>query len=305
MPSFKRKRASFRNCLVSGFSTELLEVVSEEPSLNVLFIPGNPGIISFYKEFAEELYEQLGGSASITAIGHISHSKEDLAFGRLFSLQEQINHKVDFIKELRKKHLPIILVGHSIGSYICLDILKRFPEQVIFYILLYPFLTVNTTSLKQSVIAVLSRSSLLSATISYFLALLGTFPMPISRAAVIRLVGQSWSRIAVETACSSLLKYHTVRNVLFMAKSEFEELAGEPDWAFMKENVKQIAFLFGDDDHWSPLSFFEEISKRVPGVALSVEREGHTHAFSCTESGSIWVAHYVASLIRSQVPTRN
>ncbi|KAK8958802.1 hypothetical protein KSP40_PGU019448 [Platanthera guangdongensis] len=256
---FKRKSASFRNCLVSGFSTELLEVVSEEPSLNVLFIPGNPGVVSFYKEFVEALYEHLGGNASITAIGHISHSKEDLALGRLFSLQEQINHKVDFIKELQNKHLPIILVGHSIGSYVCLDLLKRFPEQVIFVVLLYPFLTVNTSSLKQSVLAVLSRSSLLGASISYFWALLGSFPTLISRALVRGLVGQSWSRTAVDAACSSLLKYHTVRNALFMAKSEFKELAGEPDWGFMKENVKQITFLFGDDDHWSPLSFYEEM----------------------------------------------
>ncbi|KAL3625665.1 hypothetical protein CASFOL_030519 [Castilleja foliolosa] len=34
--------------------------------LHVLFIPGNPGVISFYTDFLESLYELLGGNASVT-----------------------------------------------------------------------------------------------------------------------------------------------------------------------------------------------------------------------------------------------
>ncbi|KAL0910499.1 hypothetical protein M5K25_021488 [Dendrobium thyrsiflorum] len=301
LPSPYRKRATARNCLVSGFSTELVEVESEEAYLNVVVIPGNPGVASFYKDFVEALYEQLGGCASITAIGHISHSRQDTAYGRMFSLQEQINHKVGFIKELQNKHLPIILIGHSIGSYVCIEVLKRFPEQEIFSIFLYPFLTVNTSSSTQYMIGVLARSSLLSATFSCLVALLGSFPTRISGALVSRLLGPSCSTTAVDAACTCLMKYHTMRNVLFMAKTEFEKLSEEPDWSFMKEKKKQMAFLFGADDHWGPLSLFEEISRHVPGAPLSIEREGHSHTFSCSEGGSIWVAHHVANLIKSRV----
>ncbi|XP_020573349.1 lipid droplet-associated hydrolase [Phalaenopsis equestris] len=302
--SLYRKVACMRICLVSGFSTELLEVESEAATLNVLVIPGNPGVVSFYKDFVEALYEQLGGCASITAIGHVSQSRQDMAYGRLFSFQEQINHKVGFIKELQNKHLPIILVGHSIGSYICIEILKRFPEQEIFSILLYPFLTLNTSSLRQRMIGMLSRSSLLSATISHIVALLGSFPTRISRAIVIKLFGPSWSTTAVDAACNCLMKYHTMRNALFMAKFEFEKLSEEPDWRFLKENNEQIAFLFGNDDHWGPLSLFEEISRQVPDALLSIEREGHTHSFSCSEAGSVWVARHVANFIKNRASNR-
>ncbi|KAG0457918.1 hypothetical protein HPP92_023075 [Vanilla planifolia] len=302
-PFFSRKQATARKCLVSGFSTELLEVIPEEPSLNVLLIPGNPGVISFYKEFVEALYENLGGYASITAIGHISHSRQDTANGRLFSFQEQINHKVDFIKQgLRNNHLPIILVGHSIGSYISMEIFKRFPDQVAFAIFLYPFLSLNPRSLRQCMIGVVARSYFLSTITSCLVALLGSFPATFLSTLVRRFLGQSWSATAVDSACNCLMKYHTVCNALFMARAEFEKLSEEPDWSFMRENVKKIAFLFGTDDHWGPLSFFEEISRRVPGAELSIERAGHTHAFSCTEAGSIWVANYVATLIKNQVP---
>ncbi|WJX88753.1 DNA helicase [Trifolium repens] len=50
-------------------------------------------VILFYKDFVEFLYELLGVTASIIAIGQVSHSRKDLEHGKLFSLQEQIDHK--------------------------------------------------------------------------------------------------------------------------------------------------------------------------------------------------------------------
>jgi hypothetical protein len=44
-----------------------------------------------------------------------------------------------------------------------------------------------------------------------------------------------------------------------------------------------------------------QISKYAPGVALSIEKEGHTHGYCCTEAGSFWVADYVANLIKNQM----
>ncbi|KAF7804248.1 lipid droplet-associated hydrolase [Senna tora] len=74
-----KKRANFRLRNVSSFTTELLEIHSDDPSFHVLFVPGNPGVVTFYKDFIEFLYEQLGGSASITgkigSMGDYSHYK--------------------------------------------------------------------------------------------------------------------------------------------------------------------------------------------------------------------------------------
>lgn len=149
----KRKHANFRVINVSGFKTDLMEIPSHDPALHVLFIPGNPGVISFYTDFLELLYESLGGTASVTAIGHISHSEKNWESGRLFSLQEQIDHKISFIEqELQDAEVPIVLVGHSIGSYISLETFKRSQEKVVFCIGLYPFLALNTASKTQALI---------------------------------------------------------------------------------------------------------------------------------------------------------
>ncbi|CAO1941007.1 unnamed protein product [Urochloa humidicola] len=303
---FPREQATARICLVSSFATELLEIKSKEPSLHVLVIPGNPGIAAFYKDFVEALYENLGGQASITAVGHISHSQKDSEHGRLFSMHEQIDHKVDFIEqELQHSEQSIVLVGHSIGAYIGLEVFKRLQNKINFFVGLYPFLKLNKNSGTQSAIGFIARSSLLSKGVSLFASFIGSLQPSVIRAIVRRFLGSSWSVTAVDVACCHLLKYHTMRNVLFMAMTEFQKLTEEPDWTFVREKEDKIAFLFGVDDHWGPLSHLEEISKRAPGVTLSVETEGHTHGYCCNEPGSIWVADYIANLIKNQSLIRN
>ncbi|XP_012074352.1 lipid droplet-associated hydrolase isoform X2 [Jatropha curcas] len=286
---------------VLSYKTELLEIRSDDPKLHVLFIPGNPGVVSFYKDFLESLYELLGGTASVTAIGHISHTKKNWERGRLFSLQQQIDHKVDFIEQERKTiGVPIVLVGHSIGSYISIETLRRSPE-VKYFIGLYPFLMLNPLSEKQTKIKKLAESSIRSDLLSFSIASLGVLPRCISRIIVSNSIGKSWSATAVDAACSHLLQYHSFRNMIFMALTEFRKLSETPNWEFMRENQSKMAFLFGVDDHWGPLEMFEEIAKQVPGITLSIEREGHTHSFCCTEAGSSWVAQHVANLIKNQI----
>ncbi|KAE8718986.1 hypothetical protein F3Y22_tig00109983pilonHSYRG00083 [Hibiscus syriacus] len=282
------KRVNLRLCNVSGCMTEILEIRADRPSLHVVFVPGNPGAITFYKEFVESLFELLGGTAS------------NWDRGRLYSLQEQIDHKIEFLK-MQNIEAPLVLVGHSIGSYIALEILRRLPEKAVYCIGLYPFIALNLQSKKQAVIVKVTMSRVLSTTVALFVALLGLLPRRVLRLISELSNGKSWSNTAHEAACSHLPQFHTIRNVLYMARTEFIKLSETPDWNFMRENQKKISFLYGIDDHWGPLQMFEEVSRKASGIGLSIEREGHTHGFCCSEAGSIWVAHHAASLIKNKL----
>ncbi|KAF3337312.1 hypothetical protein FCM35_KLT17899 [Carex littledalei] len=330
--SFQRIQCVNRRCIISSFSVDLLEILSKKPLMHVFFIPGNPGLnalmnmdflrtynftVHLHREYHKSLqpealsvehpspqyfgYVAIYTCICFSAIGHTAHGREAVANGRLFSLQEQIDHKVDFIEqEMGTSEIPIVLIGHSIGAYIGLEIFKRMQQKVKVYVGLYPFLTLNRNSSMQSTIGMVSRSSILSGAVSLLVSLIGSLPTHISEKIVKRLLGPTWSFTAIDATCTHLLGYHTMRNVLYMAMTEFRELLEEPDWLFLRQKKDQIAFLFGDDDHWGPLTHFEEISMRVPGIDLSVEREGWTHGFSCTMAGSVWVARYVADIIRSK-----
>nr|GLL36448.1 lipid droplet-associated hydrolase [Ipomoea trifida] len=84
----------------------------------------------------------------------------------------------------------------------------------------------------------------------------------------------------------SIFQFHTMQNVLFMAMTEFDKLSDTLDWSFMRQKKNQMAFLFGNDDHWGPTHLLDEIAEKVPGASLTVEQAGHSHAFSCTKDGS-------------------
>ncbi|XP_060196492.1 uncharacterized protein LOC132625893 isoform X2 [Lycium barbarum] len=286
--------------LISSYKTDLLEIHAKDPKFHVLFIPGNPGVVSFYVDFLESLYDLLDGTASVTAISHVGHTEKNWEHGRLFSLQEQTDHKMNFIEhELQDAEVPIVLVGHSIGSYISLDIVKRLQGKVTYCIFLYPFIAVNTKSSTQAFIKKISASRTLCTGLSSIVAILGLLPAWISRILVKNSVGNSWCPSAVEALCTHVLKYHTVQNMLYMAMTEFEKLYEEPDWSFMREKKSQMAFLFGSDDHWGPLHLYEEISSKVPGAVVALEGGDYTHAFSCTDAGSLWVAQHVSTLIKN------
>ncbi|KAI5674421.1 hypothetical protein M9H77_14785 [Catharanthus roseus] len=298
----KKTHANSRICSVAGYKTDLLEIHAQNPAFHVLLIPGNPGFISFYTDFLESLYELLGGNASVTGIAHVSHTQKNWEQGKLFSLQEQIDHKMSFIEqELKEVEVPILLVGHSIGAYISLEMLRRSQGKVTYCFCLYPFLAVNTNSSTQSIIRKLAMSHILCNIVSSIVALFGILPVWVSKFLVKESLGKAWSSSAVDCLCTQVLQYHAMRNVLFMAMTEFKELSETPDWAFMRENKSLISFLFGLDDHWGPLHMLEEISKQVPDALIAVEEEGHSHSFCCTEAGSSWVAQHVATLIKNHL----
>ncbi|KAI5425371.1 hypothetical protein KIW84_031246 [Lathyrus oleraceus] len=182
---------------------------------------------------------------------------------------------------------------------------KKSLKKVKYCVGLYPFLTLNPHSRAQLIIAKIAQSQIVAAALSYLTASLGLLPVNVLRFIVKKSLGKSWSSSAVEAACSHLSQYHTMRNVLYMAMTEFKELAETPDWTFLRERKDQCAFLFGVDDHWGPLQLLEEISKQVPGISLFIERENHTHGFCCTEAGSLWVAEHVANLIKNHMVSTN
>jgi pimeloyl-ACP methyl ester carboxylesterase len=111
-------------------------------------ISGNPGLIGYYHTFLSLLADKLGSrGAQIQSSSHASefqiygHSlggfeldqPENLDAGkRLFDLEDQICYvqgKLDGFLAGAETKQKVILVGHSVGSYIAMEILRRHRER--------------------------------------------------------------------------------------------------------------------------------------------------------------------------------
>ncbi|XP_043119560.1 lipid droplet-associated hydrolase isoform X3 [Puntigrus tetrazona] len=120
------------------------------PKMLILVIPGNPGVVGFYKTYMWTLYQTFIQRYPVWAVSHAGHcmppetydmiedasvtEKEDV-----FGLNGQIEHKMAFLRKHVPRDTNLLLIGHSIGCYIILEMMKRDPElKVVKAVMLFP-----------------------------------------------------------------------------------------------------------------------------------------------------------------------
>ena len=114
----------------------------------IYFITGNPGLILYYKPFLSTLHSSLGSySSTNSARFHIcGHSLRGFEFQddqnvtppeKPYSLAEQIDFQEDLLYSHIRSHRArtgntpkVILMGHSVGAYILLELIKNHPKRI-------------------------------------------------------------------------------------------------------------------------------------------------------------------------------
>ncbi|XP_058407714.1 lipid droplet-associated hydrolase isoform X5 [Diceros bicornis minor] len=115
---------------------------ANKPKLLIFIITGNPGFSAFYGPFAKALYSSMNRRFPVWVISHAGHAvapkdKKILTnsddpnaqeIKDIYGLRGQVEHKLAFLRTHVPKEVKLVIIGHSIGSYISLQILKHAPE---------------------------------------------------------------------------------------------------------------------------------------------------------------------------------
>ncbi|RMY98122.1 hypothetical protein D0862_07733 [Hortaea werneckii] len=125
---------------------------SAQGSLLIFFITGNPGLIAYYGPFLDRLQsllcddEQLRGDRKYYTYGaslagfevnsdDSSKNHSSSVKNAPYGLQEQIDqvaarleHVSGSLKSSDGQRMPVILIGHSVGSYILLEIVSKWQQ---------------------------------------------------------------------------------------------------------------------------------------------------------------------------------
>ena len=150
------------NSFAASTTATASQIQSKPPTL-IFFLCGNPGLVAYYHTFLSLLSVELSSRLSESGIFNIYGTSlrgfeiDSFATGRddstnkeargdpahFYSLEQQI----DFVQyklnafmyanwsnsitsnEKKSKRLKVILVGHSVGSYISMEILRRHREK--------------------------------------------------------------------------------------------------------------------------------------------------------------------------------
>ncbi|PBP22738.1 hypothetical protein BUE80_DR006409 [Diplocarpon rosae] len=243
----------------------------------IYYITGNPGLIGYYNIFLQSLHPLLGASDP-QVIYHI-HGQSLAGFVDVpsdtrttpYSLEEQIVFALSTLQSQRIPSGPqegqhyqnVILIGHSVGSYILLELIKRLgkssPVKIKAGILLFPTITHIAKSPSGVRLSTLFR--------------IPNFPKKVEavgKALIVLAPGNAlrWlvgfvarmPREAAEVTTLFLRSRMGVWQALHMAKDEMDVITedrwDDDIWGAEHEDLvtqseaPKLIFYFGQNDHW-------------------------------------------------------
>lgn len=248
-------------------------------------------MISYYDEFLSTLHED---SPSTTILGLSLAGHEEYELSSPLSLQQQIENKVRIVDMILSSPpfsslspVPqdttpkLVVMGHSVGAYMALQVLKQRPQNVDHTFLLFP--TISHISKG----GIFSRFSSLMTSIPGVPKLLGwmtfllRFIFPIPLLALLLRVGHSLPGTSLTTTLYKFFNPSSVHSFCHLAKHEFREIK-ELDVDSLTKYSKRITACFAVKDRWVPQFARDQIISIVNtnGGDAIICNEGFPHAFS-------------------------
>ncbi|XP_066540366.1 lipid droplet-associated hydrolase isoform X2 [Hoplias malabaricus] len=277
-----KEDATVEHVYCRGAVTELLKYGNRDlhaaaktpntPKVLILVIPGNPGVVGFYKTFMWTLYQAFNRRYPVWSVSHAGHCTppdtmdlvEDAAAMEakdVFGLNGQIEHKLGFLSEHVPRDTHLVLVGHSIGCYIILEIMKRDPElKVLKSVMLFPTIERMACSPQGHVMTpVLCR---LRYAFYLPIFLLSLLPERLKAGMVQLALRNVYSLDPTNIpAVISLINVDCVANAMYMGSQEMR-LVQERDNSTIQEHLpkfEKILSVHPDLHHMNPVHLFKWI----------------------------------------------
>lgn len=279
----------------------------------ILVIPGNPGYPFLYRKFCETIYEEFQGRTSIWVIGHAGKQKIRINIScmnaltsfsitlnltgfcdpppdkqmkmpglkgneTLFNFEGQLSHKVAFIEKYLPTNVKIYLVGHSMGSKLCLELLKipRLNVRVKKCYLLFPVIERVEESRKGKLFPTYDSIFFLFV---YFFHFLNLIPSTWKNSTVkmcMRLDGHE--NYEFFDAARDFMDPKLSRVCWFLMIDMIEKFK-ELDENIVMANVEKLKLYYAQKDDWVAHNFYHEIVDRIPGIDAEMCKNGFEHAF--------------------------
>ena len=290
----------FPTCVV-----HILPIKTAEINPVFVWIPGNPGILEYYQEMLINLHEKHP-TWEILAISHIGMNTKTTSLfkgshqdnSRVFTLKEQIQHKIKIINNFVKdSNVPIYISGHSVGAYMVQKIVAsdELIGQVLKMGLITPTIIDIHLSEKGKSMTRYARWSCrqLPHILSFLCYIVFGWLVPgILRSYIIGYVMGCHhdSQAAISTELF-LTGPNFVRQSLGLAQEEMDTI--HDDWQFQAELIEyclknsiKIQFLFSATDHWvreatrkEIIQFYQERCKGAKALLKIDVSDQFPHSF--------------------------
>lgn len=263
----------------------------------ILIVPGNPGIAHFYLPLMREIVTRHGRRHEVRSISHAGHFMPWKNNGREFTFQEQIEHKFNYVRHriVENPNLKLILIGHSIGSYVVLKIAEQFPEHIAKLCLMQPTITHIGKTTKGVALTPLFEQRKHLIKLVHLLEFL--CPTVVRQFAIRSVIGHATEDV-LQHATLSLVNRHVMRNVLLMALHEMQQVCDLDD-SLVKNHEDKTLFVYSPVDDWVPNEFAQ-------GYQIRFTKSRHrmipqSHGFMMDQNGTRDMAAHISQWISDVV----
>ncbi|XP_075413175.1 lipid droplet-associated hydrolase [Tenrec ecaudatus] len=279
---------------------------ASRPKVLILIIPGNPSFISFYLLFAKALFSLINRRFPVWIISHAGHSyipkdKKILAASDdsnaqkikdIYGLRGQVEHKLAFLRTHVPKETKLVLIGHSVGCYINLQMLRRVPElPVIRSVMLFP--TVER-------LAETPRGKFATPILCWLRYVLDVIcytilkPVPEFIKSFLLKITLKVKNIPKECFSLSPLEPFCLANALYLGAQEMKQILKRDDETIQK-HLSKLTFYYGTIDKWCPMEFYEDMKKNFPegDIRLCEKKMGHDFIMGWSQEMAELVADWL------------
>lgn len=301
----------------TGVRGEMLRlgVLAATPTLktrhmHVVFLPGNPCLIEYYRPLLRRLYQRLPHDAqqavTVHGLGLPGHDLRELNGMREFIIQDHLEYCVEYLKsELvvpGVERSEVVVVGHSYGCFLGLKVIKMLKlEGRAGYVMLMPALY-RMAECAGSVMRLMLQDSFRMTTWGAWT--LTALTPPLIRDAVIRALKHESGVEPVSKKLVDGRRRGLYLNICSLARDEMAKIL-DPASEKVSELGRNSLLVYADGDRWCPPEGRERIQKAL-GDGLQVEFAGEdvNHAFVLsgdeTEKLVRIVAPWLSELVRKR-----
>lgn len=249
-------------------------------------LPGNPGVVDFYDEFAYEMFTALNEEVDFFLLGFVGHTKLTCN-GKLNYYSDQLDHLVRLVRgisQLYDANTKYLLIGHSTGALLGMHMLDIFKGEldIIKLLMVFPALENLLESPRGKALKNYCAYPTLTAAIFFAKA---AFQSKEKFKTTVESMLHNNERYAT-VAMDKLLYFNQVRNALCLLADTDSKTRTDNSQILRKFESKIVAF-YSDSDHWIPNERIDNLKSLCPGMEIYVLEEKTPHDFVFSKSGYV------------------
>ncbi|XP_018324799.1 lipid droplet-associated hydrolase [Agrilus planipennis] len=256
---------------------------TNEPEDIIICIPGNPGITKFYTVFLQRIHEEL--NCPVWILSHAGHEvvkntnsdSDEYNNDKLYGLDDQIEHKEEFVKKYVPENARVYFIGHSVGAYIITELLKipTVSQKVLGNYFLFPTVEyIGDTPNGRFIKYVFPFIPVLVVLAWVFQILPSSFQSPLVNFFMhFRGIPKMHQKTFVD-----FVHPHILKQVFHLARQEMDGIKERNNNVFSKFKSK-IKLYYSTTDGWVPLTFRDNVKRDFPDIDAEICSRGFEHAF--------------------------